>query len=556
MTGGHVALWAAALCVAVSATEKPPRRHIFLIVADDLGWNDVDFHGSQQIPTPTLSRLADDGVQLNNYYVQPVCSPTRATLLTGRHVIHSGIYDPDCGVGTTNSVPFNFSMLPVPLSKVNYESHAVGKWHLGMFSDRVVPTGKGFASFHGYYSGAEDYYTHDAKGAHDMHRDFGSNLSPDFSLKGNYSTFVYTSRAQQIIKEFAAKHNNNDNDDTSLFMYLAYQAIHSPDEVPSSYMKPFRRTIPNTPNGVGRHRRTVAGMVACLDEGIGNVTTTLQQVGMLNDSLIIFTTDNGGPAQGFNQNMASNWPLRGMKRTLWEGGVRAVGFVYGDGLQQTGYVSNGLMHAADWYPTILTAALEGKQKAKHGREDESGDSTEFSYPYADWRELMDGSVDPPFILGDGVNVWGMLSSGEASPRDEVLLEAHPAGQKDDGNGQAIIVGDLKLILEKGPMWHGPPNDLWYASGSNPSLYNHTVDCGSPAPKSGPLPPCMFNLTADPCEFNNIINDQPDDYARLLDRLKVYQKTAVPKSFHTLPLCDNPSSPLDKPVDGTWMPVCP
>ena len=99
------------------------RPHILLVVADDLGWNDVSWHGSQQVPTPNLDALAASGVTLNNYYVQPVCSPTRSCLLTGRHVIHSGIYDPDCSPGTTFSVPLNFSMLPKHLSTYGYESH-------------------------------------------------------------------------------------------------------------------------------------------------------------------------------------------------------------------------------------------------------------------------------------------------------------------------------------------------------------------------------------------------------------------------------------------------
>ena len=100
--------------------------HILLIVADDLGWNDVSFHGSTQIPTPHSDALALGGVILDNYYVQPVCSPTRSSLLTGRHVIHSGIYDPDCNYKTTNAVPTQFTMLPKHLRSLGYETFAVG----------------------------------------------------------------------------------------------------------------------------------------------------------------------------------------------------------------------------------------------------------------------------------------------------------------------------------------------------------------------------------------------------------------------------------------------
>ena len=105
------------------------RPHILLVVADDLGHNDVGFHsnGTTQVPTPNLDVLAHAGVALDNYYVQPVCSPTRSCLMTGRHVIHSGIYDPDCGQSTTYAVPLNFSMMPKHLKTLNYQTHAVGK---------------------------------------------------------------------------------------------------------------------------------------------------------------------------------------------------------------------------------------------------------------------------------------------------------------------------------------------------------------------------------------------------------------------------------------------
>lgn len=528
--------------MATAVVAKP--LNLLLIVADDLGWNDVDWHGSTQIPTPHLSKLASEGVTLNNYYVQPVCSPTRASILTGRHVIHTGVYDPDCSPKTTLAVPFNFSMLPAPLSKLGYESHAIGKWHLGMFSRRVVPTGKGFASFLGYYAGAQDYFNHTDAGANDMHHDVGSSLQA--IRVDEYSTHLYTRHAIRTIEGFAGRQSRGQNASQSLFLYLAYQAIHSPDQVPDEYRDRFTDTIPDTPDGVGQQRRTVAGMVACLDEGVGNITAALHEVGMLDDTLIVFTTDNGGPAAGFSNNMASNWPLRGMKRTLWQGGVRASGFVHGAGLRKTGYVSQGLMHAADWFPTLLSAAKQAYTAA--------GTST----AQDDWRSLMQFGEggEPEWQLGDGVDVWDMLSRGTPSPRSEVLIEAHPQGQgTDDGNGQAIIVGELKLILEKGPQWHGPPNDLWYASGSNPELYNHTLQCGA-APVKGPLPPCLFNLTADPCEYQDLKDVLPEAFAELRQRLAAYQATAVPASFHQLPMCNHPTSPLKEPVNGTWMPVCP
>ena len=267
-----------------------------------------------------------------------------------------------------------------------------------------------------------------------------------------------------------------------------------------------------------------------------------------------------------------------MKRTLWEGGVRGVGFVHGDGFLSRsvrGSILDGMFHAVDWFPTVLHAAASATGLGDVAAEE-----------WASSRLESDSTRDrgePAWQLGDGIDGWKMISAGASPPRSEILIEAHPPAAAaatvaataaaitgpgvggfgtDDGNGQAIIVGDLKLILEKGPMWHGPPNDGWYDSGSNPQLYNHTIACG---PKPTDLDalcggsnslPCLFNLTADPCEYHNLKMALPNDYKRLLARLAAYQATAVPKSHHKLPMCANPRVPIKKPTNGTWMPVCP
>ena len=562
---------------ALAAVTKP---HILLIVADDLGWNDVSFHApaaadgtrSAQIPTPHLTALASEGIVLDNFYVQPVCSPTRASLMTGRHVIHTGIYDPDCSFGTTLAVPTAFSMLPQHLKALGYATHAIGKWHLGDFAPQLTPTGRGFDTFYGYYDGAEEYFSHTIKNYVDLHNDSarpgGWGLAHATGQDGAYSTHIYTEQAERVIASHAAASaaaSAASDAPPPLFMYLAYQAIHSPDEVPQSYRDPFNATIPDTPadpskvlNNVGNHRRTVAGMVAALDEGVGNVTAALKAAGMFDDTLIFFTADNGGPAAGFNSNMASNWPLRGMKRTLWEGGMRVSAFAHGAGLRKTGYVNEAMVHACDVPESMLALAANGLEADPS---DAGG--------WIGWREhpalKAAAAAEPPFQLGDGIDNWAALATGAPSARTEMIHEAHPSGHgQDDGNGQAIRVGDYKLITEKGPMWHGPPNDEWYESGSNPAQYSHTVSCGGPPPNASapgycdPAKlPCLFNVRLDPCEFRDLSKDRPDVVANLTARLAVYQATAVHKSFHQLKGVNCSSSdPKDHPEwDGFWQPNC-
>ena len=554
------------LVLAVTTALNDTRPHIILTVADDLGWNDVSFHGSQQIPTPKLDALAHQGVIFDKLYVQPVCSPTRSSLLTGRHVIHSGIYDPDCGQGTTNAVPTEFTMLPVHLKQLGYETHAVGKWHLGLFAPDVTPTGRGFDSFFGYYAGAEKYFNHTVGKFVDLHNDsIAEGLSQAFGMDGKYSTHLYTQRAISLIHSFAERRLGRREADAvppSLFLYLAYQAIHAPDEVPDSYQDRFIATIPDTPNRVGQHRRKVAGMVAALDEGIGNVSHTLEVVGMSKRTLIIFTTDNGGPAEGFNSNMASNWPLRGTKRTLWEGGVRAAGFAWGAGLRKSGYVSRALMHATDIPFSLLALAANGLERDPSGAD------------WIDWRDhallaqRMRATGEPPFELGDGMDMWPTISTGIQSPRTEVLLESHQRERKGEdarkppregGNGQALIVGDFKLVYEKGPMW--APYDRWYDSGSEPGRYKHTLDCGPRPSHKSPTychePPCLFNLAVDPCEYVDLSSTMPHKFKELEERLKVYQAASVPASFHMLTgiNCTDYSPSAHPEWQGFWMPFC-
>jgi arylsulfatase A-like enzyme len=253
--------------------------------------------------------------------------------------------------------------------------------------------------------------------------------------------------------------------------------------------------------------------------------------------------------------MASNWPLRGMKRTLWEGGLRGNGWLSGAGLHKVGYVSDALLHVADLPFSLLSLAANplGAVPGTAG--------------WRDWRAhpaiAARLAKEPPYVLGDGVDNWAALATGAPSARAEVLHEAHPQGwdgaNADDGNGQALRVGKYKLITEKGPMWHGPPNDLWYDSGSNPAQYEHTVTCG-PAPASTAKDychpdklPCLFDVEADPCEYKDLSKALPDVVASLTARLAAFQATAVPKEFHQLngTNCTSPTPPKG----GSWMPYC-
>ena len=337
--------------------------------------------GSKDVRTPTIDRLAKEGVILRSFYVQPVCSPTRATLMTGRYATHTGVYTV-VRPGAPWGLPLAERTLPQALREAGYTTAICGKWHLGEFQPEYMPTRRGFDHQYGHMFGALDYFTHIRDGIPDWYRD-------DKPLQEEgYTTHLIAKEACRLIREQPA--------DKPLFLYVPFNGVHAPYEVPPQYKQAF-------PNLSG-NRQTMAAMLAAVDEAIGQITAALEEKGLRKNTLIIFSSDNGGPGPG---RVSRNTPLRAGKGTIYEGGIRACAFATWPGHIPAGTTIDEPMHAVDWYPTLL--------------------------------KLAGASLEQKLAL-DGLDAWPMLTQGAKSPHDAILLAGTAPSR------MAIRMGDWKLLL--------------------------------------------------------------------------------------------------------------
>jgi arylsulfatase A-like enzyme len=419
----HVlAVVAAAMAAACPALAQPKatRPHIVYVVADDLGWKDVGFHGSD-IKTPAIDSLASGGARLEAFYTQPLCTPSRAALMTGRYPLRYGLQTGVILAGQTYGLPTDEWLLPQALKEAGYRTAIVGKWHLGHADRKYWPRQRGFDYQYGPMLGEIDYYTHAEHGVVDWYRD-----NKPVKEKG-YVT--------QLLGDDAAKLVAGHDPATPLFLYLAFTAPHAPYQAPPEYLDRYKSIEDPT-------RRAYAGMITCMDDQIGKVLAALEKRGMRENTLVFFMSDNGGNLSAlFAGEMdvskiklpSDNGPWRGGKGMLYEGGTRVAALANWPGHIKPGVV-NGTIHMVDILPTL--AALTGAPLAK-------------SKPL------------------DGMNVWPVISEGKPSPRTEVVYNVEPFRG-------AVREGDWKLV------WRTPlPSALeLYNLATDPSEKNN-VGPGEP-----------------------------------------------------------------------------
>jgi arylsulfatase A-like enzyme len=455
LTSIAIAVTASALfspgTLARAADTKP---NIVVILADDLGNADLGYRGSD-IRTPNIDKLAQGGVRLDSFYGMPVCTPSRAELMTGRYAMRYGLETLVIFPSHTYGLPTDERTLPQALKDAGYDTAMVGKWHLGHADQKYWPQNRGFDHFYGNLVGEVDYFTKERGGIIDWQRD-GKFLKED-----GYYTDLIGNEAVSII----------DHHDTSkpLFLYVASLAPHAPYQAPQDLIDRYKDIAGDI------HRHTYAAMITDLDTQVGRIVDALKQKGMLDNTLIIFSSDNGGATSALfatgarspeeraesggvgleEKPPASNGELRGGKGSLYEGGVRVPTIFYWPTKLKSRGVDEPLA-MVDVMPTVL--ALAGAH----------------------------GSEDHPF---DGKDIWQTLTEGVSSPHEDILINV-------EAFRGAIRKGNWKLV--KIALLPGKTE--------------------------------LFDLSKDPGEQNNVAEQFPEIAADLEARLMAYAKEKKPSEW--------------------------
>lgn len=283
------------------------RPHIVVILADDLGFDDVSFHGSDQIPTPNIDSLGYQGQILNRHYVAPMCTPSRSVLMTGKYMLRMGMQHSVISNPEPWGLPVSERLLPEYLHDLGYSTNLVGKWHLGFARSEWTPTKRGFDHFRGYLGAYIDYFQHHANVSGWSGYDMRLNAAVDNANRGKYATDMLTEYAINVI--------DGHDPDKPLFLLVNHLAPHTGNT--DDPMQAPVETVERFSYIKDMKRRIYAAMVSKLDDSVGAIVDSLKKRNLLKDSLILFSSDNGAPTLGGQSNGGSNYPLRGVSEMQW-----------------------------------------------------------------------------------------------------------------------------------------------------------------------------------------------------------------------------------------------
>ena len=324
--------------IFIFAQPEKNRPNILLIVSDDQGYHDVSYYGTRDIITPNIDEIRRSGIRFDEFYANsPVCSPTRASLMTGLYPDHAGVP----GVIRTHSnnnwgyLREDIPILPTKLNELDYNTALIGKWHLGLNSPNT-PNERGFDFFHGWLGDMmDDYWKHLRHGINYM------RINENIIEPVGHATDLFSDWSVDYIK-------SQQKNDKPFFLYLAYNAPHFPVQPPKEYLD----KVINREKGIDITRANLVAFIEHMDNGIGKVIKSLKETKQYNNTIIIFTSDNGG----HNPSKANNGPLRDGKQSVYEGGLKVPTVICWKGKIKENSISNKTLMSMDLFSTILEIA--------------------------------------------------------------------------------------------------------------------------------------------------------------------------------------------------------
>ena len=378
------------------------RPNIVFIMADDLGNADLGYRGGE-VKTPNIDRLAAEGVRLESFYGEPVCTPSRAALMTGRYPMRDGLQTLVIFPSHTYGLPLDERTLPQALHDAGYETWMVGKWHLGHADKAYWPQNRGFDHFYGNVMGEVNYFTRERGGVLDWQRD-GAFLKED----GYYTTLI-GDEAVKLIDTYDGKE--------PFFLYFASLAPHAPYEAPESYKAIYADVV-------DPQRQTYMAMITALDDQVGRIVAALDAKGLRDDTIILFGSDNGGATSG----LFASGSKSPEERATEEGGIAQ---------DAKAPASNAPFRGGRAVSTRAASACPASSTGRASSPREVDAPLHMTDVMPTLLALAGGHGDPtrPF---DGANVWTTLATGAPPPDDEVLINV-------EAFRGAIRAGDWKLV---------------------------------------------------------------------------------------------------------------
>jgi arylsulfatase A-like enzyme len=436
-----LALGLALSCMA-DAAERP---NIIIMVADDLGWNDVGYHGGP-IDTPSLNQLAAEGMQLDRFYTTPICSPTRAALMTGRDPIRLGVAYAVIMPWMNHGIHPDEQFMPQSFQAAGYQTAMVGKWHLGHAQQDFHPNSRGFEHFYGHLHTEVGYFP-----------PFSNQGGRDFQQNGvsiekeGYETYLLADEVSRYIRDR--------NRDKPFFVYMPFIAPHTPLEAPEELVEKYKDLVDdrqparaaNTDNSRRIRQLTMrpsarpmfAAVVEAMDQAVGQVLRTLESEGIADNTIVLFFSDNGGAA--YASGGADNAPLRGGKGEAFEGGIRVVSLLRWPGRIPAQSKFEQIMTVMDVFPTLAEAAGVDTGTRRHL---------------------------------DGQDMWPAISRGVPTPRRQTVIFA----------SETPLYGSFSIAAF---------NEHWklvqeiQQDNEGSTITNH-----------------LFRISADPYEYNNLAEQYP------------------------------------------------